>query len=143
MIFSKICFFQKKFPSNSEQVWKTIYMVKIKSLASRSIFHDFLVIFPKFGVLSKLQVDFLRNFSNLCTSDLEIYPTESLQIFVRAVRKPLLWYATKGAWITSLTKKFFGSRKKNPYMVGFLTHINKLWDVHLKFYLNLDFDLIK
>ena len=46
--FFKNLFFQKTFPSNSEQVCKMVCMVKIISLTSRSIFYDFLAIFPRF-----------------------------------------------------------------------------------------------
>ena len=81
--FFKNLILQKTFPPNSEQVWKMICMVKINSPASRSIFRVFLVIFPEFGCPCEIWVDFFRNFSNLCTKNLEIYPRESLQIFVR------------------------------------------------------------
>ena len=61
--FFKNLFLQKLSPSNSEQVWKMIWMVKINSLTSRQIFHDFSVIFPVFrGSIDFFEVDFSKFF---------------------------------------------------------------------------------
>ena len=46
--FFKNLFLQKFFPSNSEQVSKILYMVKIISLASRNDFPYFLLLFADF-----------------------------------------------------------------------------------------------
>ena len=43
--FFKNPFLQKIFPSNSEQVLKIIWMVKINSLTSRQILHDFFEVY--------------------------------------------------------------------------------------------------
>ena len=57
--FFKNLFLQKTFPSNSEQVWKIIYMVKINSLTSRTNFHDFWRIFrPRILPFGDFEVDF-------------------------------------------------------------------------------------
>ena len=125
--FFKNLILHKTFPPNSEQVWKMICMVKIISPASRSIFRVFLVIFPEFGCPCEIWVDIFRNFSNLCTKNLEIYPRESLQIFVRVLYEQILFTLPNRARITNLEKKFFPLGKKIWHVLSFFwTHLNNI-----------------
>ena len=86
----KNLFLQKDFLSNSEQVWKMICMVEINSLTSRSIFHDFLVIFGFFGLQLSSRALFSQYFSNLCTLFRKIYKRDFTDFFVRARDKHIV-----------------------------------------------------
>ena len=107
--FFKNLFFQKTFPSNSEQVWKTVCMVKIISLTSRSFFNDFSSI--SVFIFSEI-LDFFQNDVNLCNVRSRIYKRESLHFFVRDGPSYTIWPPFNKTLLTCKTKKFFWRRKK-------------------------------
>ena len=66
-------------------------MIKINSLTSRPIFHDFLDFFSRFSILLICQAHYRgKYFSNLCTLFRKIYKRDFTEIFVRAWDKHIV-----------------------------------------------------
>ena len=113
MIFFKNLFFQKTFPSNSEQVWKIVCMVKIISLTIHQFFMIFWRFFLDFSFYFSQILDFSENDGNLCNVRSKIYKRESLHIFVRDGPSYTIWPPFNKTLLTCKAKKFFWCGKKN------------------------------
>ena len=116
--FFKNLFLQKFFPSNSEQVSKILYMIKIISLASSNDFHHFLTLFTKFQVLFFRQRSISGRFFKFVHRFPRNLAKQSSWNFCQMLELPSCVDNKLFRLIRCIIKKFFLWRKKNTSILS-------------------------
>ena len=118
--FFKNLFLQKFFPSNSEQVSKILYMVKIISPASRNDFQHFLTLFTKFQVLFFRHRSIFGRFFKFVHRFPKNLAKQSSWNFCQMLELPSSMANKLFRSIRCVLKKFFWWRKKKHFNFVFV-----------------------